>query len=91
LTTPALKLGGLIRGFVPADVAEADQSQSGKTFRQNLTGVVYNERSRVVARRVGGVGSVDESFSQALIAGRPFIQLDNFRGALDSQFIEAFI
>ena len=91
LITPALKMGGLIRGFVPADVAEADQSQSGKTFRQNLTGAVYNEQPRVVARRVGGVGSVDESFSQALIEGRPFIQLDNFRGALDSQFIEAFM
>jgi len=32
--TPALKIGGLIQGKVPADVAEADQSQSGKTYRQ---------------------------------------------------------
>src|SRR5207244_2612373 len=78
VVTPALKLGGFLRGFVPVDVAEADQSQSGKTFRQRVTCALYNERPRVIARRDGGVGSVDESFSQALIGGRPFIQLDNF-------------
>jgi len=89
--TPALKLGGFIKGFVPADVAEADQSQSGKTFRQRLICSIYAEQPRVIARREGGVGSVDESFSAALITGHPFIQFDNFRGKLDSQFIEAFM
>ncbi|MBE7157220.1 MAG: hypothetical protein INR62_02070 [Rhodospirillales bacterium] len=44
-----------------------------------------------MAQRNGGVGSLDESFSAALIAGRPFIQLDNLRGALDSQFLESFL
>ena len=91
LITPALKLGGFIKGFVPADVAEADQSQSGKTFRQRLNAAIYKEKPRVVAKREGGVGSVDESFSQALISGKPFIQFDNFRGKFDSQFIEAFL
>ena len=91
LITPAMKMGGLIQGFVPVDVAEADQSQSGKTYRQRLTAVLYNEQPRIIAKRQGGVGSVDESFSQALLAGRPFIQLDNFRGKLDSQFIESFL
>jgi len=91
LITPALKLGGFIRGFVPADVAEADQSQSGKTFRQRLTCAIYGERPRVVARRDGGVGSMDESFSQALITGCPFIQFDNLRGKFDSQFVESFM
>jgi len=34
LISPALVFGGLIGGRVPADVAAADQSQSGKTYRQ---------------------------------------------------------
>ena len=91
LISPALKLGNFIRGFVPADVAEADQSQSGKTFRQRVGCAIYNEKPSMIAARKGGVGSVDESFSQALISGRPFIQLDNFRGKMDSQYIEAFL
>jgi hypothetical protein len=91
MITPALKIGGFIGGFVPADVAEADQSQSGKTYRQRLTCAVYAERPRVIARREGGVGSIDESFSQALVAGHPFIQFDNLRGKFDSQFVESFM
>ena len=89
--TPALKLGGFIVGRVPADVAEADQSQSGKTYRQRINAAIYNERPSMVTNRQGGVGSVDESFAQQLIAGRPFIQFDNFRGRLDSQNLEAFL
>jgi hypothetical protein len=77
--TPALKFGGHIRGNVPADVAEADKSQSGKTYRQRLVAAVYNEKATLVTHRNGGVGSVDESLNSRLIAGHPFIQLDNFR------------
>ena len=91
LITPALKFGGFIKGNVPADVAEADQSQSGKTYRQKLIAAVYNEKPSLVTNREGGVGSVDESLSQRLIEGRPFIQLDNFRGRLSSQHLEAFL
>jgi hypothetical protein len=89
--TPALKLGGHLRGNVPADVAEADQSQSGKTYRQRLVAAVYNETPSLVTCRSGGVGSVDESLNAQLIAGRPFIQLDNFRGKLNSPHIEALL
>ncbi len=88
--SPALALGGFIRGRVPADVAEADQSQAGKGYRQKMVAAGYNDVLRVVAQRDGGVGSLDESFSQALIAGRPFVQLDNLRGTLNSPFLEAF-
>ena len=91
LVTPALKLGGFIRDSIPADVAEADQSQSGKTYRQRVIAAIYREKIKLVAIRKGGVGSLDESFSQALIEGKPFIQLDNVRGKLDSPFIEAFL
>lgn len=91
LITPALKMGGFITGRVPADVAEADQSQSGKTFRQKLIAAIYNERVSLVTNREGGVGSADESLNQQLIAGRPFIQFDNFRGRFDSPHLEAFL
>jgi hypothetical protein len=90
LISPALVFGGLISGRVPADVAEADQSQSGKTYRQKLIAAIYNEVPYVIAKRDGGVGGLDESFSQALISARPFIQFDNLRGKMDSQTVEAY-
>lgn len=89
--TPALKMGGLLRGNVPADVAEADQSQSGKTYRQRMVAATYREQSAIVPLKRGGVGGVDESFFEKLVQGRPFIQFDNFRGALDSPAVEAFL
>jgi hypothetical protein len=91
LLTPALKLGGFISGKVPADVAEADQSQAGKTYRQRVIAAVYNEILSPVVQRTGGVGSIDESFAQQLISGNPFIQLDNLRDKLDSQYLESFM
>ncbi len=91
LITPALKMGGYIHRRVPADVAEADQSQSGKTFRQKVLAAIYNERLSLITNRDGGVGSVDESLNQQLIAGRPFIQFDNFRGRFSSPHLEAFL
>ena len=45
----------------------------------------------MIAKRKGGVGSFDESFSQALIAGNPFIVLDNMRDRCDSQYLESFL
>jgi hypothetical protein len=89
--TPSLKLGRHLHRNVPADVAEADQSQSGKTYRQKLVAAVYNETVSLVTCRSGGVGSVDESLNAQLIAGRPFIQLDNFRGKFDSPHVEALL
>jgi hypothetical protein len=89
--TPALKLGGHISGNVPADIAEADKSQAGKTFRQRLVASIYGEVPCLVTCRNGGVGSVDESLNTRLIAGRPFILLDNFRGKLNSPHIEALL
>ncbi len=88
IITPALKMGGILTGPIPIDVAEADQSQSGKTFRQKLVRAIYGEDAYPIARRNGGVGSTDESLSAALQSGKPFIAYDNLRGALDSQLLE---
>lgn len=91
--TPALRMGRMIagRGFAPVDVAEADQSQSGKGYRHDLVLAVYGERRYQTAERKGGVGSLDESLSSALFSGRPFILIDNVRGTVASTFLESFM
>ena len=89
--TPALRLGGFLCGNIPIDCAEADQSQSGKGHRLEMVCTIYNEKSYFVTAKIGGVGSVDESFQAALISARPFVCLDNFRGRMDSQHLEAFL
>jgi hypothetical protein len=92
--TPALRMGGFLNGSMehaPIDVAEADCSQAGKGYRHSLVCALYNESGYFVTARNGGVGSTDESFATALVAGRPFVCLDNFRGKLDSQHLEAFL
>lgn len=91
LITPALRIGGFLTGNVAIDAAEADQSQSGKGYRHDLVCNLYREFAYVVTCRQGGVGSVDESFAAALVSGRPFVQLDNLRGRLDSQHLESFL
>lgn len=91
IISPAMKMGGLISEDFPMDMAEADQSQSGKTYRQKLIVRIYNEVASAVISARGGVGSLDEAISAALIKGRPFITLDNFRGLLDSTILEQAI
>jgi hypothetical protein len=90
--TPALKFGGFLKQPIPADVAEADQSQAGKTHRQKITAALYNEEVNIVVKKEGGgVGSLEEAFGTALVQGRPFIQFDNVRGKLNSQNLESFM
>lgn len=91
LITPALVLSGLLRGRAPLDLSEADQSQAGKGFRNKLTVAIYREIIKTVTQRRGGVGSLEETFSAALISGAPFISLDNVRGKIDSPAIESFL
>lgn len=91
LISPALKMGGHITDEFPLDLAEADQSQSGKTYRQKLVTRLYNETPSAIIPPKGGVGSLDESISKALIQGRPFIALDNIRGRIDSAIMESAI
>jgi hypothetical protein len=89
--TPALRFAGLIPGHVPVDVVEADKSQTGKTYKEAMRAKIYGEPLNCVAQRVGGVGSLDETISQKLIDGRPFIMLDNTRGKIDSTMLEAIL
>jgi hypothetical protein len=91
MLTPALKMGGFIRGFIPVDVREADQPQTGKGFSLHLVRAIYRETAYPIALKSGGVGSLDESICSALISGKPFIAIDNVRGRLDSQFLEMIL
>ena len=89
ILSPALHAGRVLgNADFPIDIAEADQSQSGKTFRLKLISAIYGETPYIIANRDGRVGSLDESISSALIAGVPFIIFENFRGRLDSRLLE---
>ena len=76
---------------VPLFVIEADESQSGKGFFLEQVQTVYRETPSIVAQRQGGVGGFDESLAQAMIDGRPFIQIDNVRGRIASPYFEAIL
>lgn len=90
--TPSLILGGLLGGRPAIDISEADKSQAGKAYRQDIIGAIYRETFSDIAEKVGGgVGSLDESFDTALLFGSHFIRIDNFRGELRSQKIESFL
>ena len=45
----------------------------------------------MVTKKAGGVGSMEEIFSDHLVKGSVFIQFDNVRGKLDSQYLESFL
>ncbi len=91
ILTPALKLGGFIKDHVPVDIVEANESQTGKGFFVSLRAQVYGEEVTEITSQHGGVGSLDESFSAALLKGCPFISFDNFRGEMKSQHLESFL
>jgi hypothetical protein len=87
--SPALRVGKFLDDAdFPIDIAEANESQGGKTYRLKLVCAIYGETPYIIANREGGVGSLDESISSALVAGVPFILFENFRGRMNSQLVE---
>ena len=94
IISPALRFGRLLDADFPLDMCEADQSQTGKSFRMKLISLIYGERPFVVvlpSESKKGVGSLDESLSEALLSGAPFIALDNLRGEISNQLLESAI
>ena len=85
--SPALRYGELLRTHFPVFVFEADKPQAGKGLFAALIQKIYGEAPAIVSIRKG-VGGFDEEFSQALLSGLPFIQFDNIKGHLESQFLE---
>src|SRR5260221_1836232 len=94
LISPALRFGRLLDADFPLDLCEADQSQTGKSFRMKVISRVYGEGPFVItlsSEAKKGVGSLDESLSEALLSGAPFIALDNLRGEISNQLLESAI
>lgn len=92
MLTPAFVLSGLFKTRTPVDLSEANESQAGKGYRMKLTAAIYHSTvASVVQNSGGGVGSLEESFCNALIQGRNFICLDNIRGKINSPKIESFL
>jgi hypothetical protein len=75
----------------PVFLAEADKSQSGKGYIFDLIYSIYAESPSFVTQAKGGVGSLDERISAALIKARQFILFDNFRGPIESAFFESLL
>jgi hypothetical protein len=94
MISPALRFGHLVDADFPLDLSEADQSQTGKSFRMKVICRIYGEEPFVVvlpSESKKGVGSFDESLSDALLSGQPFIVLENVRGQISSQLLESAI
>jgi hypothetical protein len=92
LLSPALRLGGLLDFDFPLDLAEADQSQAGKSYRQKVIAQLYGEDPFVITKQEEvGVGSMDERISSALLSGRAFVILENVRKQVNSQLLEAIL
>jgi hypothetical protein len=89
--TPTFVLGGLLRGRAPVDLGEANESQSGKGFKNKIVAAIHGAVLKTVTQRRGGVGSLGESFDSALVQGRTFISLDNIRGGIDLPNVESFV
>lgn len=90
ILTIMLKAGGWIKGFVPIQIAEADQSQAGKGYRQSITFAIYSETPHVITKGKG-IGTTDEALSSAFKKGETCIQFDNWRGPLDSEKLESVL
>ncbi|MBA3351843.1 MAG: hypothetical protein H0U23_05360 [Blastocatellia bacterium] len=91
MISPALRFGRLLETHFPLFVIEADDSQAGKGYLLELIQTIYHETPSSVPQRVGGVGSFDESLSQALERGNPFIEVGNIRGKIGSSFFEEML
>jgi 5S rRNA maturation endonuclease (ribonuclease M5) len=92
IVTPALVFGGLVRSMRPTlDLAEADDSQTGKGYKKKQTAAIYRQKVRTITQKKTGIGSLEESFNAALIRGQNFICFDNVRGRIDSPAIESFL
>ena len=92
ILAPMLRLGIWLGESVvmPIFTVEANASQTGKGMLVKVISEIYGEHPSMVVQPRGGVGSFDELFGRAVLAGRPLVLLDNLRGRIDSQILESF-
>lgn len=89
MITPAMVQGDLLQGGrAPIDLGEANQSQSGKSYRAKVLAAIYRDVPRSVTQK-SGVGSIEDSFSAALIDGANFIMFDNMVGKFQSPALDS--
>ncbi len=93
LLIPALQWSGLVptrnRPFL---YWEADEKGGGKGYGGYMVTATYNFSPVTVSKKKSGVGKgIDESIDTQLIGGKPFTILDNLRGKIDSEALEAFL
>jgi hypothetical protein len=86
----SLKLSGFIRDLVPLDFGTANDQQAGKGTRQRITSAFFGARAELVTQSESHIGGTSEQFKSACLAGKPFIQLDNF-DHFDCREMEAFL
>jgi len=91
MITPALISGDLLKARAPMDLGEADESQTGKGYRNKITAAMYGHVVTSVTQRKTAVGGFEETFNARLIAGDSFISFDNARGNIDSPAFESFL
>ncbi len=88
---PSLVLGGILCARAPVDLGEADESQTGKGYRNKLTAAIYGCKVSAVTQRRTAIGGFEETFNSMLMVGRNFIALENVRGKIDSPALESFL
>lgn len=74
----ALKLSGLLHGFVPLEFGTANDQQSGKGTRQRMTAAFFGATMEIITQSESHIGGASEMFKSACLTGRTFIELDNF-------------
>jgi hypothetical protein len=92
LITPALHFSGALgRHRVPIEVTEANSSQAGKGYKNQINQAVYNTKIGKISfsDTDKGLGSAMESLSSLMISGRTFIMLDNIRGRINESKLES--
>lgn len=87
--SPCMAIGGMFPYPPAPDYAEANESQAGKGYRHEMIRAIYDLPHKMIAKRTGGVGSLDEDIGTALLDGCLFVTLDNVRGSLKSTFLES--
>ena len=90
LITPAFKPSKMIVQS-PLFFYSSDQSQAGKGLAAETAPCIFDCIAENVKRRERGAGSFEENIDAALIAGRQFINMDNFKGNLNNEWLEGLI
>lgn len=93
MISPALNTSGMLgTARIPLTILEADDSHAGKgTAARMIAGIYGVAKLHGIAQRDRadrGPGGFGEDIAKALVEGRSFVNLDNIRGRVNSQFLE---